>query len=581
MSQADMKERGWDAPDVIIVTGDAYVDHPSYSTAVIGRVLEAAGFRVGIIAQPAWHNKDAFMSLGRPGLFFGVTAGNLDSMVANYTANKKVRNNDEYSPGGRPGLRPDRAAIVYANRIREAFPGVPVVLGGIEASMRRLAHYDYWSDKVRRSILLDSKADILIYGMGEKQVTEIASRMKNGESVKSLDDIKGTVVARSGISALRDFVKIPSFEEVSSDKKKFSEAVKIYYAEADPFNGRTVVQEHQGRFVVQLPPALPLSGRELDGIYGLDYAGDWHPVYGKDGGVPGFETVRFSIISHRGCCGGCNFCSLALHQGRIVQSRSAESVIEEARRLTMRKKFRGTITDIGGPTANLYMAECAMWREKGSCRGKACLMPSKCQALKLGYDKTVKLWEEVLKIPKVKHIFIGSGMRYDLLTESYSDGYLKALCARHISGRLKVAPEHSVDSVLKLMGKPSFKVYERFVERFNRFNRKLDKKQFLVNYFITSHPGATLNDALELCKCLEEKRIYPEQIQDYLPLPMTASAAMYHTGTDPFTGRKMHVARNAGERRSQRAFIQYKDPRHRKHVLKGLSSLKDTHDFID
>ena len=576
ISKKEMSERRWNECDIILVTGDAYVDHPSYGTAIIGRVLEDAGFRVGIIAQPDWKGLEDFKKLGRPKLFFGVTAGNLDSMVANYTANKKIRNDDDYSPGGSAHLRPDRASIVYTNKIREAFPDIPVILGGIEASLRRLAHYDYWSDNVRRSILLDSKADILVYGMGERQTLEIAERLKNGADAKSLDNIRGTVIAQSGIDNLTDYILIPSFEEILSDKDKFNDAFKMIYSESDPIRGKTIVQKYGDRFVVQFPPAQPLTREGMDKIYLLDYARNWHPIYDKAGGVPGFETVRFSIISHRGCPGECSFCSLYLHQGKIIQSRTPESILKEIKIISELENFRGTITDIGGPTANLYKAECSKWAEEGSCRDKKCLVPAKCKNLKLGYDETIKLWKETGRIPKVRHVFIGSGVRYDLLTEKYSDEYLKTLCSNHVSGQLKVAPEHSEERLLKLMNKPSFKVYEKFVERFNNINNNLNKKQYLVNYFISGHPGSRLEDALNLALILKSKRLSPEQIQDYLPLPMTASACMYYTEKNPFTDKKVYVAKGLRERKLQRALIQYLNPENRKYIIEALKNMNKT-----
>lgn len=569
ISKRDLERRGWKELDVLLVTGDAYVDHPSYGVSVIGRVLEDAGFRIGVIAQPDWRRPDDFIKLGRPRLFVGVTAGNLDSMVANYTANKNRRREDEYSPGGKVGLRPDRATIVYANRIREAFPGIAIVLGGIEASLRRLAHYDYWSDKVRRSILLDAKADILVYGMGEGQILDIAQRLRQGEDIGSLDDVRGTVVARNTVDGLKDCIQIPSFEEAAGDKDKFNEAFRVIYLQFDPTRGRTIVQRHGDRFIIQHPPARPLTREFLDKIYLLNYARSWHPIYDKALGVPGFEAVRFSMVSHRGCPGECSFCSLYCHQGRAIQSRSPKSIIEEVKTLASHKDFKGTITDIGGPTANLYMAECAMWKNPGACRDKKCLIPGKCKNLKLGYEETLKLWGLVMRIPKVKHLFIGSGMRHDLLVDKSSDNYLEALCKDHVSGRLKVAPEHSSEEVLKLMNKPSFRIYEKFVRRFKDANGRLNKDQYLVNYFISSHPGATLDDARDLSISLKKMGIYPEQIQDFIPLPMTISSCMYHAGKDPFTGRAIHVARGLRERRMQRAYVQYKAPRNRKYIMGG------------
>ncbi len=573
ISKSDLSKRGWQEPDIILVIGDAYVDHPSYGASMIGRVLEDAGFKVGIIAQPDWRQPDDFKKLGRPRLFFGVTAGNLDSMVANYTANKKLRKADDYAPGGKAGLRPDRTTIVYANRIRQAYPNIPLVIGGIEASLRRLAHYDYWSDQVRRSILLDSKADILVYGMGERQIVEIAGRLQKGALRHELDNIRGTVIAKNDIGSLKDIIYLPSFEETNSSKEKFAEAFKIIYSEFDPLRGKTLVQQHDKRFVIQYPPAEPLAAEELDKAYDLNYAKAWHPIYDKDGGVPGFETTRFSITSHRGCPGACNFCSLYLHQGRIVQSRSSGSIVREARLMAARDDFKGTITDIGGPTANLYEAVCRKWEKEGVCRDKLCLTPVKCKSLELGYAKTLKLWQEVMSIPKVKHVFIGSGVRYDLLVDKGSDEYLKELCAHHVSGQLKVAPEHSERSVLGLMNKPSFDIYEKFIRRFSEINDHLKKKQYLVNYFISGHPGAGLNEALNLSLTLADKRIHPEQIQDFIPLPMTISGCMYYTGKDPFTNKNIYVSKGQRERKLQRALLQFKNPANRKYVIEALKNL--------
>lgn len=568
-----MAERGWSELDIILVTGDAYCDHPAYGVSLIGRVLEDAGYKVGVIAQPDWRDTADFMKLGKPGLFFGVTAGNLDSMVANYTANKKVRRNDEYSPGAGSGLRSDRACIAYTNRIRQAYGCVPVVLGGLEASMRRLAHYDYWQDKVRRSVLLDSKADILIYGMGERQIVEIAGRLEKGGDVKSIAGIKGTVIIRNDISGVKDYLELPSFEKVSSDNALFNEAFKITHSEFNHVSGKTLVQKHADRFVIQHPPADPLSTEEMDRIYGLPYARNWHPIYDKSGGVPGYETVRFSVISHRGCPGACSFCSLYLHQGPVVQSRSAGSILKEIEILTEEKGFGGTITDIGGPTANLYRAECNAWGKDGPCKTKKCLVPSKCRNLRLGYAETLDLWERAMRIPKVKHIFIGSGVRYDLLIDSQSDKFLKELCAHHVSGRLKVAPEYTEVKVLKLMNKPSFIAYDKFVRRFNDTGRRIGKEQYLVNYFISAHPGATLEDSLNMALELIDRNIYPEQIQDFLPLPMTASGSMYYTEKDPFTGKHIYVAKGLRERRLQRALIQHKNPDNKKFVIEALRKL--------
>lgn len=571
--KSDLKERGWKELDIILISGDAYVDHPSYGPAIIGRVLEDAGFKVGLIAQPDWKSSEDFLKLGRPKLFFGVTAGNLDSILSNYTPYRKPRRKDYYSPGGKTGLRPNRATIVYANKVREVFPDVPIVLGGLEASLRRLAYYDFWSDEVRRSILLDARGDILVYGMGERPVVEIATRLKKGENIKNLDNIRGTAVIRSKAEGFRDFVVVPSFEEVKAGKDKFNEAFRIAYLEGDPFRGKTVIQKHGERFLIQFPPAYPLAPEELDRVYGLNYERSWHPVYDREGGVPGFETVRFSITSHRGCCGECSFCSLYAHQGRIIQSRSQGSIIKEIKLLAEKKDFKGTITDIGGPTANLYEARCESWIKKGACSDKKCLLPAKCKNLKLGYAETLILWKEGMAIPGVKRLFISSGLRYDLLTDKSSEEYLKNLCEFHISGQLKVAPEHAVEAVLEVMNKPPLKAYEEFVEKFKKMNKELNKKQYLVNYFISAHPGSDLKAALDMALYLVKGRIHPEQIQDFMPLPMTVSGCIYYTGRHPFTGSEVYVSRSVKERKMQRALMQYNQPENRKLILEALGRL--------
>lgn len=573
-----MTDRGWTECDIVLVTGDAYVDHPSYGAAIIGRVLEDAGYKVGIIAQPDWKTSKDFLALGKPRLFFGITSGNLDSMVSNYTASKKPRRIDEYSPGGQSGFRPDRAVLVYTNKVKELFPGVPVVLGGIEASLRRLAHYDYWAEDVRRSILMDAKADILVYGMGEKPIVEIARQIESKRERQAMSacpllaSIRGTVIIRNNLEGFEDAVMLPSFEDVRGSKDKFNEAFKLAYLEGDSIRGKTVVQKHGDRFVIQQPPAFPLTTPELDHIYNLPFARDWHPVYNqsilltpgvKSGkqmarGVPGFETVRFSITSHRGCAGECSFCSLFAHQGRMIQSRSTQSILNEVKLLTSLKEFKGTITDIGGPTANLYGAECDQWEHAGACRNKQCMMPALCKNLKLGYEKSMELWKEVLAVPKVRHLFIQSGLRYDLLVSKESDAYLEALCRNHISGQLKVAPEHASDAVLKLMNKTPLQVYEQFAARFEAINQRLGKKQYLVNYFISAHPGCRLEDAQELADYLSRKRMRPEQVQDFIPLPMTVSACMFHTGKHPFNGQRVLVEKTYKERQTQRTLIQPK-----------------------
>jgi uncharacterized radical SAM protein YgiQ len=569
----DVRARGWDGLDIILISGDAYVDHASYGAAVIGRVLEKEGFRVGIIAQPGWQSAEDFKRLGRPKLFFGITSGNVDSMIANYTANRKPRSDDEYSPGDRAGMRPDRALTVYANRAREAYSAVPLVIGGIEASMRRLAHYDYWSEKVKHSVILDTRADILVYGMGEQQIVEIAKRIKAGAGREDLAGIRGTAMVLSGTEGLGEHVLLPSAEEVKSDKAAFSKAFRLMYDQMDPGAALPVVQPHANRFVVQFPPPMPLSSAALDAVYELPYARAWHPDYDKAGGVKGFETVRWSLVAHRGCAGECSFCALYFHQGRIVQSRSKASVLGEARLLAADPGFRGTITDIGGPTANMYASECARWKKGCYCSDKRCLVPEKCDGLKLGYEESIELYRAIRAIPKVKHVFIGSGMRFDLLVQPEAEEYLKELCAHHVSGIMKVAPEHCSDSVLSAMNKPGFAAYEKFEKAFRKAAQSVDKRLFIVNYFISSHPGATLRDALELALCLAERGVKPEQIQDFIPAPMTAAACMYHTGKDPFTGKDIYIPSSGRERRLQRALLQYGQPENRPLVLEALQKL--------
>ena len=571
MTPDEVLRLGWTGLDIILITGDAYVDHPSYGAAVIGRVLEAHGFKVGIIAQPDFKNAGAFKRLGRPRLFFGITAGNMDSMVANYTAHKRPRMTDDYSPGGMPGLRPDHAAVVYANRVREAFKDVPIVLGGIEASLRRFAHYDWWKDEVKRSILLDSRADVLVYGMGETQVIDIAHRIAAG---KSLSGIPGTALIVKSLDDEQNVVEIPSYEDARIDPDKFNQAFVTILENQDPFRGAVIAQKHANRYVVQYPPALPVQGRELDKIYELPYARAWHPSYDKEGGAPGFETVRYSITSHRGCPGSCSFCGLSLHQGRIVQSRSESSIIREAEALAKRHDFRGTIHDIGGPTANLYGATCKKWEQSGTCPKRHCLTPSPCRHLDPGFPKSLSLYRKLLALPGIKHVFIESGFRHDLLVDERSRAYLEAVCKQHVSGRMKVAPEHSLPHVLKLMNKPDFSVYEKFCSLYRSMSRKLGKEQFLVNYFISAHPGCDLEDTLALTLKLKELGIHPEQIQDFIPLPMTLSGAMYYTEKDPLTGEKLHVAKTFRERKMHRALIQYKNPKNTPLVREALKMLK-------
>jgi uncharacterized radical SAM protein YgiQ len=576
VSRSDLECRGIKQLDIILIAGDAYVDHPSYGAAVIGRVLEHHGYSVGIIAQPDWRSVNDFKRLGQPRLFFGITAGNVDSMVANYTSGIKPRRSDDYSPGGKSGMRPDRAITVYANRVREAFPGVPIIIGGIEASLRRLAHYDYWSDRVRGSILIDSRADALVYGMGEQAIVEIASRLSKGLPI---DGIVGTTLVKKDLSGIKDPVELPAFEVIARDHQAFARAFRMAYDEMNPFSARAAVQRHGTRYVVQYPPRQDLSRNTLDEIYALPYARMWHPDYNAVGGVPGFETVRWSITSHRGCSGECAFCALYFHQGRIIRSRSEESIIREVKTLAADPQFKGTITDIGGPTANMYAASCKKWDTTGYCADRKCLLPEKCPSYALGYDRLVRLYRSARSIPRVKNVFVASGLRFDLMVDNEERDYLEELCRFHISGLLKVAPEHGSDAVLALMGKPPFSRYEQFVDRFKFAVQRAGKKSFIVNYFISAHPGATLDETLKLALYLAKRGICPEQIQDFLPSPMTASTCMYFTGMDPFTGNPVYIPRTSRERKMQRALLQYNQPANRKLLIESLRQCNAMHEL--
>ena len=578
MTRAEMETLGWDRCDVVLISGDAYVDHPAFGVALLGRLLERHGWRVGVIAQPGWQDSADFQALGRPRLCFGVTAGNVDSRIANLSAGKQRRRRDDFSPGGRAGLRPDRASIVYANRAREAYPGVPIVLGGLEASLRRLAHYDDWDDRVRRSLLLDARADILVYGMGERPLVEIVARLAAADPAPAdLSGIRGTVTAVGAGEAPANAVQLPRYDEVASDPTRYLEAHRLCERELAPRDGRPLAQPHGDRVVVQWPPAPPLPQAELDALYELPFRRTWHPRYDAEGGVPALETVRTSITAHRGCCGDCAFCAITAHQGRIVQSRSEGSILAEIRRVAGQPDFKGTITDIGGPTANLYGARCKRWDRGRFCHDRGCLLPERCPHLELGYDAAIRLYRQAARIPGVKHVFLGSGLRFDLLTTDRDRRYLEQIAAHQVSGLLKVAPEHCDDRVLALMNKPRFAVYEEFLRRFRAASRKAGKQQYVVNYFIASHPGSSLRETLKLALYLAKRRIKPEQIQDFIPAPMTRAACMYHTGVDPATGRRVHVPRSLKERRLQRALLQYDRPANRKLLEAALAELDALH----
>ena len=559
VSQEEMHERGWWWYDFLLVTGDAYVDHPSFGPAVISRVLEADGFRVAVLAQPDWHSAADFAAFGRPRLGVLIGAGNLDSMVAHYTAAKKRRSEDFYSPGKKAGLRPDRATIVYSNRAREAFGAdVPIIIGGLEASLRRFAHYDYWDDKVRRSILVDSGADMLVYGMAEYAEREIAKRLKKKIPVSEMRDIRGTAFLTHDASECAfDSVTLPSFADVCDSKRFYADATRIEYAEHDPVRGRALIQEHDGRYLIVNPPALPLETKELDRVAELPYTKQYHPMYEPLGGVPAIEEVKFSVIHNRGCFGGCNFCALAFHQGRMVTSRSHESIIREVTALTKFPDFKGYINDVGGPSANFRHHSCKKQAKCGMCADRRCLAPTPCPNLDADHSDYLAL---LRKLPNVKKVFIRSGIRFDYLLADPSDTFFKELVRYHISGQLKVAPEHVSDQVLRVMGKPPHAVYQQFVEKYKRINEQEGMKQYVVPYLMSSHPGCTMQEAVRLAEYLRDTNHEPEQVQDFYPTPSTLSTVMYYTGLDPRTMEPVYVPKNPHEKAMQRALMQYRRP---------------------
>ena len=571
VSRADMKARGWDYYDFLLVTGDAYVDHPSFGTPVIGRVLEAEGYRVAILSQPDWRSTKAFKALGRPRLGAMISAGNLDSMVAHYTAAKKPRSEDYYSPGKRAGLRPNRASVVYANRIKEAFPGLPVIIGGLEASLRRFAHYDYWDNNVRRSVLVDSKADLLVYGMGETASREIAARLYGGADISEITGLRGTAFLASDMDACRfPFVECPSCEDVRESKREYAIATKIQYEEHDPIRGRAVIQRHGDRYLIVNPPALPLSPGELDAVAALPFTREPHPMYDEMGGVPAIEEVRFSVIHNRGCFGACNFCSLAFHQGRMVSSRSHESVVAEVESFVNHPEFKGYVHDVGGPTANFRAPSCKGQLKSGMCKGKSCLAPEPCKNLNADHSDYLALLRKLRRIKGIKKVFIRSGIRFDYLLQDKNGEFFSELVRHHISGQLKVAPEHCVDGVLDYMGKPHAEVFERFTDRYRKLNERHGKKQFIVPYLMSSHPGSTLKDAVSLAEYLNRAGIRPEQVQDFYPTPGTLSTCMYYTGLDPRTMKPVYTAKTFHEKALQRAMLQWFRPEKQKLVLEAL-----------
>ncbi|MBO4894504.1 MAG: YgiQ family radical SAM protein [Clostridia bacterium] len=561
---------GWDSPDFVYVSGDAYVDHPSFGSAIITRVLENAGFKVAFLAQPDWRSKTDFMRFGRPKYGFFVSGGNVDSMVAHYTVAKKKRADDAYSPGGKNGKRPDRAVIVYCNRIREAYGDIPIVIGGLEASLRRFAHYDYWDDKIRRSVLFDSSADLISYGMGERSTVEIAERLASGESVDSITDVRGTCYAIDVRFTPYGARECPSFENVCASKKEYAVSCRIQQDEQDFFRGKTVIQRHGNKMLVQNPPALPLEQDALDKVYSLPYMRAYHPMYETEGGVPALKEVKFSVTHNRGCFGACNFCSLAFHQGRYITTRSKESVLEEIKLLTKLPDFKGYIHDIGGPTANFRHPSCKGQEERGLCKGKKCLAPYPCKNLDADESEYLDLLRSARSLPKVKKVFVRSGIRFDYVMQDKNDAFLRELVAHHISGQLKVAPEHCSASVLDKMGKPHIDAYISFRRRYFELSKKEGKEQYIVPYLMSSHPGSTLKDAVELAQFIKRENLHPEQVQDYYPTPGTISTCMYYTGLDPYTMEPVYVAKDPHEKAMQRALMQYFNPKNRALVEEAL-----------
>ena len=558
ITKQDMRERGWTQPDFVYVTGDAYVDHPSFGVAIISRILESRGYKVAIISQPDWKKKESIQVFGRPRLGFLVTAGNMDSMVNHYSVSKKRRKKDAYTPGGVAGKRPDYAVVVYCNLIRQTYKDVPILIGGIEASLRRLAHYDYWSNKVKRSILLDAQADLLMYGMGEHSIVEIAEALDAGLDVKDITYIPGTVYKTRSLECVYDYEFLPSYDEICRNKRTYAESFYTQYCNTDPFHGKCLVEPYkETEYVVQNPPSKPLTQLEMDDVYALPYCKDYHPSYREAGGVPAISEVKFSLVSNRGCFGGCSFCALTFHQGRIIQTRSHASIMEEAREMTKDPEFKGYIHDVGGPTANFRRPSCDKQLEHGVCKNKQCLFPYPCQNLKVDHEDYIALLRKLRKIPKVKKVFIRSGIRFDYLMYDKSEAFLKELCQYHISGQLKVAPEHVSNRVLIKMGKPSHDVYEAFTKKYEKMNERIGMKQFLVPYLMSSHPGSTLNDAIELALYLKKINHMPEQVQDFYPTPSTLSTCMYYTGLDPRTMEPVYVPKSPKEKQMQRALMQY------------------------
>ena len=571
INRKEMKERGWTQPDFVYVVGDAYVDHSSFGSAIISRLLEAHGYKVAMLCQPDWKDENSIREFGEPRLAFLVSAGNMDSMVNHYSVSKKHRLTDAYSPGGKTGCRPDRAVTVYSNLIRRTYKHTPIILGGIEASLRRLSHYDYWSDKVRRSVLIDSGADLISYGMGEHSIIEIAEALDSGLSIEDITLIRGTVYRTKTLENLSDYILLPSFEQTQTDKKAYADSFRIQHENTDAITAKILVEDNTTRgYVVVNPPALPLTMQEMDDVYDLPYQRAWHPIYDKDGGIPAFSEIKYSITNNRGCFGGCNFCALTYHQGRTVQVRSHASMLKEARQFTTETDFKGNIHDVGGPTADFRMPSCEKQLTKGVCARKQCLFPQPCKNLKVDHSDYLKLLREMKAIPGVKKIFVRSGIRFDYLMADSDRSFFKELVKDHVSGQLRVAPEHVSDPVLSCMGKPKHVVYEGFLREFDKITKACHKEQYAIPYFMSSHPGCGLKEAVELAEYIRDLGYTPEQVQDFYPTPATVSTCMYYTGLNPLTMEPVYVPRNPHEKAMQRALIQFKDPKNYDLVKEAL-----------
>jgi uncharacterized radical SAM protein YgiQ len=573
----DMIKRGWDELDFVFVIGDAYVDHHSFGPAIISRVLESHGYKVGIIAQPDWKKEESVQVFGKPRLGFLVSSGNMDTMVNHFSVAKKRRQKDAYSPGGEMGKRPDRATTVYCNHIRKVYKDVPIIIGGIEASLRRLSHYDYWSDQVKRSILLDSSADLISYGMGEHSIVEIADALNSGIDISDITFINGTVYKAKDLDSVYDEIHLPNFKMVKKSKEEFAKSFYVQYINTDPFSGKRLVEKYKdNEYVIQNPPSLPLSEEEMDHIYELPYMRNYHPSYEKDGGIPAIIELKTSVVSNRGCFGGCSFCALTFHQGRILQTRSHESIVDEAKIIIEDKDFKGYINDVGGPTANFRHKACEKQSTYGACIDKQCLFPKPCKNLKIDHTDYLELLRKLRSLPKVKKVFIRSGIRFDYLISDKDETFINELCEHHVSGQLKVAPEHISDQVLDLMGKPENAVYQKFITKYKKANEVAGKKQFVVPYLMSSHPGSTLKEAVALAEYIRDSKHIPEQVQDFYPTPSTISTCMYYTGLDPRTMKEVYVPKSSHEKAMQRALIQYRNPKNYHLVFEALTLAKRT-----